>query len=204
MDLSIVPVAEPVSRLIAELEKLPGIGPKTAQRLTYYILRQPESEVRSLAQALLDVKTRVRFCVECFNISEDELCPICRSPDRDRSVICVMEEPLHVLALERTGRYRGLYHVLHGVISPLNGILPENLRIDELVERVRRHAVREVILATNPNLEGDTTASYIFKLLAPLGVKVSRLARGLPSGGELDYADERTMVEAIEGRRALN
>ena len=193
--------AEPVARLIEEFNKLPGIGPKTAQRLTFYLLRMPAEEARGLAEAIVEVKERIGFCSTCFNITESDPCWVCRGA-RDRSMICVVEEPLDVLALERTGHYKGLYHVLHGAISPMEGIGPEELRIRELLGRLGE-GVQEVILATNPNLEGEATAMYLSKLLTPLGAKVTRLARGLPVGGDLEYADEVTLTRALEGRREL-
>jgi recombination protein RecR len=193
--------AEPVARLIEEFNKLPGIGPKTAQRLTFYLLRMPAEEARGLAEAIVEVKERIGFCSTCFNITESDPCWVCRGA-RDRSMICVVEEPLDVLALERTGHYKGLYHVLHGAISPMEGIGPEELRIRELLGRVGE-GVEEVILATNPNLEGEATAMYLTKLLTPLGARVTRLARGLPVGGDLEYADEVTLTRALEGRREL-
>lgn len=191
--------AGPVARLIEELGKLPGIGPKTAQRLTFHLLRAPISDARDLATAIVEMKERVSFCSVCFNITEDDPCWICRGA-REKHVICVVEEPLDVLALERTRAFKGLYHVLHGVISPMDGIGPEELRIRELLPRVNAD-VAEVILATNPNLQGEATAMYLTRLLEPLGVKVTRLARGLPAGGDLEYADEVTLTRAIEGRR---
>jgi len=194
---------EPVTRLIEALTRLPGIGPKTAARLTYFLLRAPEELVTSLAEALQDLKTRIVYCERCFNITDTSPCAICRDERRDQSTICVVEEPLDVLAIERTHEYRGLYHVLHGVISPLDGIGPEDLRIAELVARVQREPIREVILATNPGLEGDNTAAWIYRQLAPLGVRVTRLARGLPVGGDLEYADEVTLSRALEGRQEM-
>ncbi|MCL4369068.1 MAG: recombination mediator RecR [Actinobacteria bacterium] len=195
--------AEPVARLIEEFHRLPGIGPKTAQRLTFYLLRAPVDQSRELAEAILDMKERVTFCSNCFHITEENPCAICTSPQRDRTQICVVEEPLDVMALERTSEYTGLYHVLHGAISPVEGIGPDELRISELLERVRRDGVQEVILATNPNLEGEATAMYLAKLLHPLGIKVTRLARGLPMGSDLEYADEITLARAIQGRREM-
>ncbi len=192
-----------VARLVEELVRLPGIGPKSASRLAYYLLRAPEEETRALAEALLEMKQRIRFCSKCFNLTETEPCPICADEGRDRSRICVVEEPLDVIALERTGRYRGLYHVLHGAISPVEGIGPEDLRIGELLIRVRIQPVEEVILATNPNLEGDATAMYLSQQLIPMGVRVTRLAHGLPMGGDLEYADEITLSRALEGRREM-
>jgi recombination protein RecR len=195
--------AEPVARLIDEFNKLPGIGPKTAQRLTYFLLRAPAEQTEALAEALLRMKERTVFCSACFNITETDPCALCRSTDRDRSVVCVVEEPLDVLALERTRSFKGLYHVLHGAISPVDGIGPEDLRIRELLARVDREKMREVVLATNPNLEGEATAMYLNGLLHPLGVRVTRLARGLPVGGDLEYADEVTLTRALEGRRDM-
>jgi recombination protein RecR len=193
----------PMARLIEALVKLPGIGPKTASRLAFYLLRAPEEEVMALAEALRNLKQQTRLCEICFHITDESPCAICRDERRDHGLICVVEEPLDVLAIERTGEYTGVYHVLHGVISPMDGVGPEDLRIRELVERVRREAPREVILATNPSLEGENTAVYIHRLLAPLGVRVTRLARGLPVGGDLDYADEITLVRALQGRQEM-
>jgi recombination protein RecR len=193
--------AEPVARLIEEFNKLPGIGPKTAQRLTFHLLRMPKEDARGLADAIVEVKERIGFCTICFNITESDPCWVCRG-SRDKTMICVVEEPLDVLALERTGAYKGLYHVLHGAISPMEGIGPEELRIRELLGRLQDGVV-EIILATNPNLEGEATAMYLTKLLSPLCPKVTRLARGLPVGGDLEYADEVTLTRALEGRREL-
>lgn len=195
--------AEPVSRLIEEFNKLPGIGPKTAQRLTYYLLRAPAEQSQALAEALVRMKERTLFCSVCFNITEHDPCAVCQDEHRDRTVICVVEEPLDVLALERTRLFRGLYHVLHGAISPVDNIGPEDLRLRELLTRVGRDGITEVVLATNPNLEGEATAMYVNRLIRPLGVKVTRLARGLPVGGDLEYADEVTLSRAIEGRREM-
>jgi recombination protein RecR len=195
--------AEPVGRLVEQFHKLPGIGPKTAQRLTYYLVRMPEEEARSLAEAVLAVKERIILCSVCYNITESNPCDVCSDPAREQSRICVVEEALDVLALERTGVYRGLFHVLHGVISPMNGVGPDDLRIHPLLSRLRNGSVEEVILATNPNLEGEATSMYIHKLIGPLGVKVTRLARGLPVGGDLEYADEVTLGRAVEGRQEL-
>jgi recombination protein RecR len=195
--------AEPVARLIEEFNRLPGIGPKTAQRLTYFLLRAPAEQSRSLAEALVRLKERTIFCSQCFNITEEDPCALCRNPERDHQTICVVEEPLDVLALERTRTYKGLYHVLHGAISPVDGIGPEDLRIRELLARVSRDQVREIVLATNPNLEGEATAMYLHGLLRPLGMRVTRLARGLPVGGDLEYADEVTLIRALEGRREM-
>ncbi len=200
--------AAPVTALIEEFAKLPGIGPKTAQRLTFFILRSPADQARRLADALVRVKESIVQCSVCFNITEVDPCPICSSQERDRSVICVVEEPLDVLALEKTAAFKGLYHVLHGALSPVEGIGPRDLRIDELVARVRNagsegEPIHEVILATNPNYEGDYTTAYIAPLLANESIKVTRLARGLPIGGDLEYADEGTLGRALEGRREV-
>jgi recombination protein RecR len=186
-----------------ELGRLPGIGPKTAQRLSFYILRAPRESVERLASALVEVKSRIRFCSDCFFIAEAERCAICLSARRDRSVLCVVEEPLDVLAIERTGEYHGLYHVLHGALSPIDGIGPGELKIRELLGRLSREAVSEVILATDPDMEGEATAAYLAEQLAPSGVRTSRLAHGLPVGGELEYADELTLARAFSGRRAF-
>lgn len=194
---------EPVGRLIDELSRLPGIGPKTASRLTYYLLRVPEDQVRSLARAIQELRERTVFCGKCFNISETNPCAICSDPNRDNSLICVVEEPLDVLAIERTGEYRGLYHVLHGVISPMDGIGPGELRIAELLTRLRNGGVKEVVLATNPSLEGENTAVYLARQIRPLGIRVSSLARGLPVGADLEYADVVTLARALEGRREM-
>ena len=203
MNFDFVPTAQPVSRLIEELNRLPGIGPKSAQRLTYFLVRMPEKEARALAEAILDVKEKIILCSTCHNISDSDPCLICRGEGRDRAKLCVVEEPLDILALERTRGYRGLYHVLHGVISPMDGIGPDDLKIKELLKRIENGGVEEVILATNPNLEGEATAMYIHRLLAPLGVRVTRLARGLPIGADLEYADEVTLTRALEGRQEI-
>ena len=203
MNIDFVPTAQPVSRLIEELNKLPGIGPKSAQRLTYFLVRMPEKEARALAEAILAVKDKLVLCSICHNITDADPCLICRGEGRDKTKICVVEEPLDILALERTREYKGLYHVLHGVISPMDGIGPDELKIKELLKRVEAGGVEEVILATNPNLEGEATAMYIHRLLAPLGVRVTRLARGLPVGADLEYADEVTLTRALEGRQEI-
>ena len=196
-----LPAAAPVARLIQEFHKLPGIGSKSAQRLAYYLVRMPEEEAKSLAEALLAVKERILLCSECQNISEQDPCPICKDPNRDVSTICLLEEPLDVLAMERTHAYKGLYHVLHGAISPINGISAEDLKIRELLQRLKDGAVKEIILATNPNLEGEATAMYVQKLISPLVERITRLARGLPVGGDLEYADQVTLTRAFEGRQ---
>ena len=202
-------LVEPVARLIEAFARLPGIGPKTAQRLTYYLLRAPDAEARTLAAALVAVRDEVVFCESCFNISDGPLCPICLDGSRDDGRLCVVEEPLDVLALERTAAYRGRYHVLQGAISPIDGIGPERLRIRELLERAaERHAsgnpFEEVILATNPTLEGEATAMYLAERLAAHVGTVTRIARGIPVGGDLEYADEVTLVRALQGRRSLD
>lgn len=196
-------IVEPVARLIEELGKLPGIGPKTASRLTFFLLRAEEEQSRALAEAIQAMREQVTLCTRCFNITVGELCPICASNSRDQAKICVVEEPLDVLAIERTGAYKGLYHVLHGHIAPLEGIYREDLKIDQLLARVRSEPVDEVILATNPNTEGEATAFLLLKDLAPLGVRVTRPARGLPTGGDLEWADPDTLGSALEGRREL-
>jgi recombination protein RecR len=198
---------EPVARLIEAFARLPGIGPKTAQRLTYHLLRAPEAEARALAEALVAVREQVVFCERCFNISDAPLCPVCRDPARDAGRLCVVEEPLDVLALERTGEFKGLYHVLHGAISPIDGIGPERLKIRELLDRADEakrdgQPLDEVILATNPTLEGEATAMYLAERLEGRVTVVSRIARGLPVGGDLEYADEVTLIRALQGRRA--
>ena len=194
--------AQPVARLINELARLPGIGPKTASRLAYYLLRASREDAVSLAEAILDVKERVRLCSICFNTTESDPCSMCLDSGRDDS-ICVVEEPLDVVALERTGQFRGRYHVLHGAVSPVDGIGPDKLRIRELIARVESTKPDEVIIATNLDLPGEATATYLHRLLAPLGVTVSRPASGLPAGGDLEYADEITLGRALTGRRVL-
>ncbi len=203
MGIDSVPTAKPVARLIEELHKLPGIGPKTAQRLAYHLLKVPAEQARALAEAIVAVKEKVVLCSVCQNFTEADPCAICRDQGRDRGRICVVEKPLDIVAVERTRKYTGLYHVLHGVLSPMDGIGPEDLKIKPLLERLKGGAVGEVILATNPNLEGEATAMYLHRLIAPLGIKVTRLARGLPFGGDLEYADEQTMARALEGRHEL-
>ena len=198
---------EPVEKLIEAFNRLPGIGPKTAQRLTFHILRAPDAEARALASALVAVREEVVFCERCFNISDAPLCPICRDPGRDQSRLCVVEEPLDVLALERTAEFRGVYHVLNGAISPIDGIGPDRLKIRELLDRVDEAAAStpftEVILATNPTLEGEATAMYLDERLSGKVGSVTRIARGIPVGGDLEYADEVTLIRALQGRRAL-
>ncbi|MDW8327514.1 MAG: recombination mediator RecR [Anaerolineales bacterium] len=201
MSLSAVPQA--VQNLINEFLRLPGIGPKSASRLTFFLLRGDGQQPRQLAAALIELCERTRFCSICQNITENDPCPICEDTERDSGLLCVVEEPLDVLAIERTGRYKGKYHVLHGVISPVEGVGPEDLKIRELLARVKSNPVREVILATNISLEGEATAMYLQRQIAPLGVRVTRLARGLPVGGDLEYADEITLVRALEGRSEM-
>jgi recombination protein RecR len=203
--MSVRIAAEPVARLIDEFNKLPSIGPKSAARLTFHLLRSGPEATQALIDALIELKERIVFCSVCFNITEADQnpCPICGDTERDRATICVVEEALDVVALERTREYHGLYHVLHGAINPINGIGPEKLRIKELLQRVADSQVREIILATNPNMEGDATAMHIFRLLSATGVKVTRPASGLPMGGDLEYADEVTLSRALTGRREM-
>jgi len=193
----------PIQDLIDELARLPGIGPKSAQRLAFYVVKAPPQDARRLAEAIVAAKDRVRFCRECFGVSEGDLCRICRNPGRDPSVICVVEESKDQAAVEKAGVIKGRYHILGGAISPLEGIGPDDLRVQELLDRVGRNGVQEVILATNPNLEGNATAMYVAGLLKPLGIRVTRLASGLPVGGDLEYADEVTLGQALEGRREM-
>ncbi|MGB4592618.1 MAG: recombination mediator RecR [Coriobacteriia bacterium] len=195
--------APPIARLLEELERLPGIGPKSAQRLAYYILRSDADVADRLAAALVEVKRSIHFCAKCFNFAEGELCDICGSGKRDATVVCVVEEPRDVVAIERTGEFRGLYHVLQGAISPIDGIGPEQLRVRELIARIGEGGIEELIVATNPNVEGETTALYLARLVKPLGVKVTRIASGLPVGGDLEYADEVTLGRALEARREM-
>ncbi|NOY79016.1 MAG: recombination protein RecR [Calditrichaeota bacterium] len=194
--------SESLETLISEFSKLPGIGRKSAQRLAFYLLKQSREEVAALAQALIDVKDKTRLCSVCFNITEIDPCPICRDVSRDHATICVVEEANDILAIEKTGMYRGVYHVLGGVLSPLDGIGPENLRIKELLSRLTEE-VQEIILATNPDVEGEATALYLQKLIKPLGKKVTRLARGIPAGSDLEFIDELTLSRALEGRNVL-
>ena len=201
MNQGLIPTAEAINRLIQQLNRLPGIGPKSAQRLTYYLLRAPEEQAKLLAEAILSVKQRVTLCSICFNVTESDPCLICRSDQRDRSEICIVEQPQDILALEHTKIYNGLYHVLHGAISPTEGVGTGDIRINELMKRLQDGLIDEVILATNTNLEGEQTAMYLNKLILPLGIRVTRLARGLPFGTELEYADDVTLTRAIEGRQ---
>jgi recombination protein RecR len=193
----------PVQALIDELGRLPGIGPKSAQRIAFHLLKVPADEVARLAHAISEAKAKVRFCERCFNVADAELCPICADSSRDPTLICVVEESRDIVALERTGEFAGRYHVLLGAMSPLEGIGPEQLKIRELVARIEPEGIREVILCTNPNTEGEVTAMYLARLLKPLGLTVSRIASGLPVGGDLEYADELTLGRALEGRRAV-
>jgi recombination protein RecR len=197
---------EPILNLINALERLPGIGPKSASRLAFYLLRADESVSTELAEALTGLKQRIAYCSECFNITEAgrELCDVCANPKRDASLICVLEDALDVLALERTGAYQGRYHVLGGVMNPIEGVGPDDIKIRPLIERVARGGVREVILATNPSMEGDTTAMYLQQQLRASGVHVTRLARGLPMGGDLEYADQNTLLRALQGRQQMD
>ena len=201
-------LAGPIQRLIDELSRLPGIGPKSAQRVAFYLLKSSDEDARRLASAVIEVKERVRLCTVCFNVTDQDLCEFCRNPRRDSSLVCVVQEPPDIVAIERTREFGGLYHVLQGAISPIEGVGPDDLRVSELLDRLNNpragHAdVKEVIVATNPNTEGEATAMYLARLLTPLGVTVSRLASGLPVGGDLEYADEVTLGRALEGRRNL-
>ena len=201
MNDSLIPAAEAINQLIQELNKLPGIGPKSAQRVTYYLLRAPDEQNNLLAEAILSLKSKISLCSTCFNVTESDPCPICRGSGRDPGKICIVEQPQDILALEHTGIYKGLYHVLHGAISPTEGVGADDIRIKELLNRLQNSSVEEVILATNPNLEGEQTAMYLSHMISPLGIKVTRLARGLPFGTELEYADDVTLTRAIEGRQ---
>lgn len=194
--------ARPLGELIEQLERLPGVGPKSAQRLAYHVLRMPDEAVRKLAEALLRAKAALRLCDVCQNLSETERCEICDDPRRDAQTICVVGEPKDVVAIERLGEFKGRYHVLHGLLNPMEGVGPEHLKVRELLERLRGE-VAEVILATNPTVEGDTTALYLSKIVKPLGIRVTRLAHGMPIGGELDYADSATLLSALEFRREI-
>ncbi len=201
MNEGFTPTTEAVSKLIQELNKLPGIGPKSAQRLAYYLLRTPEEQTKLLAETILSVKQKVTLCSICFNVTESNPCAICGSDRRDRGKICIVEQPQDILALEHTKIYNGLYHVLHGAISPTEGVGTGDIKIDELMKRLQDGSINEVILATNTNLEGEQTAMYLNKLISPLGIRVTRLARGLPFGTELEYADDVTLTRALEGRQ---
>ncbi len=195
--------AEPITRLLEELERLPGVGPKSAQRLAFHILKGDDASAQRLAEALIEVKRQIHFCSRCFNFASDDLCEYCADTGRDAAMLCVVEEPRDVVAVERTGEFRGLYHVLQGAISPIDGIGPDQLRARELIGRLEDGTVTEVILATNPNVEGETTALYLARLIRPLGIKVTRIASGLPVGGDLEFADEVTLGRALEARREM-
>jgi len=201
LDQEPIPAANAINRLIQELNKLPGIGPKSAQRLTYHLLRAPDEQTRLLAEAIMSVKQKITLCSVCFNVTDSDPCLICRNDQRDRTTICVVEQPQDILALEHTGIYKGLYHVLHGAISPTEGVGADDVRIRELTDRLNSGSINEVILGTNPNLEGEQTAMYLNHLISPMGIRVTRLARGLPFGTELEYADDTTLTRAIEGRQ---
>lgn len=193
----------PVARLVEEFSKLPGVGSKTAQRLAFFVLNMPENEVRNLAQAIVDAKHKIRYCKVCGNLTDTDLCFICGNSSRDTSIICVVEDPRDVIAMERTREFKGVYHVLHGAISPMEGIGPDDIRIKELLQRLSKGGVTEVIVATNPNVEGEATSMYLAKLINPLKVKITRIAHGVPVGGDLEYADEVTLTKALEGRREI-
>lgn len=195
--------SKPLAQLIEELQRLPGIGPKSAQRLAYHLIKQPTADVKKLAQALTDAKEQIRFCSLCSNLSALDPCELCANPARDPGLVCVVSEPKDLVAVERTKEYRGRYHVLQGLISPMDGVGPEQLKIKELVSRLNGDAVKEVILAIPPSIEGEATSLYLSRLIKPLGVKVTRIAFGLPVGGDLEYADEMTLVKALEGRREI-
>jgi recombination protein RecR len=194
---------KPLARLIDEFSKMPGIGPKTAQRLAFYILKNSSERVASLAKAILEAKEKVKHCSICGNITDQEVCEICQNINRDKSIICVVEKVRDLIAIENTGEYKGLYHVLEGAISPLDGIEPENLKIDSLLKRLKTEKIKEIILATNPNIEGEVTASYLNKLIEPLNIKVTRIAYGVPIGGSLEFADEVTLTQALMGRQKI-
>ena len=201
MNQSLIPGTEAIDKLIQEFNKLPGIGPKSAQRIAYYLLRAPDEQTKLLAEAILSLKQKITLCSTCFNVTESDPCSICQNDERDHTEICIVEQPQDILALEHTGIYKGLYHVLHGAISPTEGVGADDIRIRELLDRLQASPVKEAILATNTNLEGEQTAMYLSRLISPLGIKVTRLARGLPFGTELEYADDVTLTRAIEDRR---
>lgn len=196
-----VTTVKPVAKLIEAFNKLPGIGPKSAQRLAYHLLRRPDEEAKTLAEAIMALKEKIRLCSVCFNITDCDPCLICQDKGRDHSKICVVERPSDIPPLERTGKYKGVYHVLHGTINPAQGIGPEELKVKELLSRLQNGSVTEVILATNPNLEGETTAMYLRRMILPLDIRISRLARGLPFGSDLEYADDMTLGQALEDRQ---
>lgn len=195
--------AKPLARLVAELEKLPGIGPKSAQRMAFYLMRVPRQEAEQLASAIVEIKDKLRSCSVCFNYTDREVCEVCSDTRRDQSQICVVAEPRDVIAIEKTNEFRGLYHVLQGVISPQDGVMPDMLKIRELLARLGRQDVSEIIIATNPTVEGEATALYLQRLLKPHGMRITRIAHGLPAGGDLDYADQATLIYALKGRRDL-
>lgn len=203
MNPDFLPTAKPISRLIEQLNKLPGIGPKTAQRLAYHLLQATPEQTMELADAIVSIKENLRLCSVCLNITDSDPCGICSDSTRDDTKICIVEEPIDIMPLERTRKYHGLYHVLHGVISPGDGISPEDLRIRELMDRLGSSPITEIILATNPNAEGEATSMYIQRLISPLGIRITRLARGLPFGGDLEYADDVTLSRALEGRQEM-
>ena len=200
---NLTPSAEAINKLIQEFNRLPGIGPKSAQRIAYYLLRADDEQGKALAEAILSLKQKITLCSSCCNVTESDPCPFCRSPQRDQTIICIVEQPQDILALEHTAVYKGLYHVLHGAISPTEGVGTEDIRIKELLSRLQNSQVEEVILATNTNLEGEQTAMYLSQLISPLGIRVTCLARGLPFGTELEYADDVTLTRAIEGRQVF-
>lgn len=193
----------PIAKLVEELSKLPGVGSKTAQRLAFHLLDMPYNEVEQLASSMINAKKNIKYCNVCYNMTDSDVCSICSNPKRDSLTICVVEDAKDVVAMEKTKEFKGLYHVLHGAISPMEGIGPENIRVKELLMRLREHDVNEIIMATNPNIEGEATAMYISRLLKPLGIKVTRIAHGVPVGGDLEYADEVTLMKALEGRREI-
>jgi recombination protein RecR len=195
--------APPIARLLEELERLPGVGPKSAQRIAYWLLMTDTAQAERLAEAIVEVKRSIHFCPRCFNFAEGELCEVCSDPERDETRICVVEEPRDVVAIDRTGQFRGVYHVLQGAISPIDGIGPDRLRVRELIDRLGKGGIEEVVVATNPNVEGETTALYLARLIKPLGITVTRIASGLPVGGDLEYADEVTLGRALEARREM-
>ena len=195
--------APPIARLLEELERLPGIGPKSAQRIAYWLLTADSADAERLASAITEVKRTIHFCPVCFNFAEGDLCSVCADPERDRTAVCVVEEPRDLVAVDRTGEFRGTYHVLQGAISPMDGIGPERLRIRELIDRLAPGEITEVVIATNPNVEGETTALYLARLIKPLGIRVTRIASGLPVGADLEFADEVTLGRALEGRRDM-
>jgi recombination protein RecR len=196
-------LAEPMSQLVDELKRLPGVGPKSAQRIAFHLLGVNREEAQRLADAVTQMREKIQLCIQCNNIAEGDLCPICRDPNRDRTTVCVLEQPNNIMVVERTRQYNGLYHVLHGVISPLRNMSPEDLKVKNLLERLKDGEVEEIILATSPTTEGQATAAYLIRLLKPLGVSVSRIGMGIPVGSELEFIDEATMVESMEGRRKV-